>query len=103
MNLCNCAFGVSAGKFLRFIIHGHGIEVDPDQIKDIWNVGSPMCKREMQSFLSKVNYLRRFISNSTAKVNVFTPILRLKNNANITWGQSINKRLSLSKIIYIRS
>jgi hypothetical protein len=30
MNPRKCAFGVSAGKFLGFIIHEHGIEIDPD-------------------------------------------------------------------------
>jgi hypothetical protein len=39
MNPCKCAFGVSAGKFLGFIIHEHSIEIDPDRIKSIWNVG----------------------------------------------------------------
>jgi hypothetical protein len=35
----------------------------------------------LQSFLDKVNYLRRFISNLSGKVNAFTPILWLKNDA----------------------
>jgi hypothetical protein len=35
MNPCKCAFGVSAGKFLGFIIHEHGIEIDPNRIKSI--------------------------------------------------------------------
>jgi hypothetical protein len=30
MNPRKCAFGVSTGKFLGFIIHEHGIEIDPD-------------------------------------------------------------------------
>jgi hypothetical protein len=29
MNPRKCAFGVSAGKFLGFVIHEHGIEIDP--------------------------------------------------------------------------
>jgi hypothetical protein len=29
MNPLKCVFGVSAGKFLRFIFHEHGIEIDP--------------------------------------------------------------------------
>jgi hypothetical protein len=64
------AFGVSAGKFLGFVIHEHGIEIDPDQIKSIWNVGPSTCKVEVQNFLSKVNYLRRFISNLAGKIDV---------------------------------
>jgi hypothetical protein len=33
MNSYKCAFGVSAGKFLGFIIHEHGIEVDPTELE----------------------------------------------------------------------
>jgi hypothetical protein len=50
-------FGVSAGKFLGFIIHEHDIEIDPDRIKSIGNVGAPTYKLEVQKFLGKVNYL----------------------------------------------
>jgi hypothetical protein len=57
MNPQKCAFRVSAGKVLGFIIHEHGIEIDPDQIKSIWNVGPLTCKLEMQKLLGKVNYL----------------------------------------------
>jgi hypothetical protein len=32
INLLKCVFGVSVGKFLRFIIHEHGIEIDPNKI-----------------------------------------------------------------------
>jgi hypothetical protein len=35
MNPHKCAFGVSAGRFLGFVIHEHGIEIDPNQIKSI--------------------------------------------------------------------
>jgi hypothetical protein len=82
MNPRKCAFGVSAGKFLGFIIHEHGIEIDPDRIKSIWNVGPPTCKVEVQKFLGKINYLRRFISNLAGKNDAFTPILRLKMMSN---------------------
>jgi hypothetical protein len=93
MNPRKCAFEVSAGKFLGFIIHEHGIEIDPDRIKSIRNVGPPTCKVEMQKFLGKVNYLRRFISNLAEKIDAFTPIIRLKNDAEFTWGQNSMKHL----------
>jgi hypothetical protein len=38
MNPLKCVFGVSAGKFLGFIIHKHGIEIDPKKIESINNV-----------------------------------------------------------------
>jgi hypothetical protein len=38
MNLLKCAFGVSAAKFLGFIIHDKGIEIDPKQIEKIKGV-----------------------------------------------------------------
>jgi hypothetical protein len=57
MNPHKCAFRVSASKFLEFIIHAHGIEIDPDRIKSIRNVGPPTYKLEMQKFLGKINYL----------------------------------------------
>jgi hypothetical protein len=47
MNPLKCAFGVSAGKFLGFIIHEYGIEIDPTKIESINNVQSPQCKNYM--------------------------------------------------------
>jgi hypothetical protein len=55
MNPRKYAFGVSFGKFLGFISHEHGIEIDPDRIKFIRNVGPPTYKLEMEKFLDKVN------------------------------------------------
>ena len=85
MNPLKCAFGVSAGKFLGFIIH-KGIEIDPKRIEAMNKVEAPTCKKDLQKFLGKVNYLRRFISNLSRKIDAFTPILRLKNEAEFTWG-----------------
>jgi hypothetical protein len=95
MNPRKCAFGVSTGKFLGFVIHEHGIEIDPDRIKSIRNVGPPTCKVEVQKFLGKVNYLRRFSSNLAGKVDAFTPILRLKNDAEFAWGRGQNSKKHL--------
>jgi hypothetical protein len=61
LNPLKCAFGVSAGKFLVFIIHEHGIEIDPTKIESMNKVQPPQCKNDMQKFLRKLNYLRRFI------------------------------------------
>jgi hypothetical protein len=69
MNPLKCAFGVSAGRFLGFIIHEHGIEIDSKSVESIRKLGEPTCKRVVQKLLAKINYLRRFISNLAGKVN----------------------------------
>jgi len=76
--------GVSAGKFLGFIIHDKGIEVDPKRIEKIKKVKAPTCKKDLQKFLGKVNYLRRFIANLSEKIVPFTPILKLKDESEFT-------------------
>jgi hypothetical protein len=48
MNLLKYVFGVSAGKFLGFIIHEHGIEIDPAKIESINKVQPQQCKNDMQ-------------------------------------------------------
>jgi hypothetical protein len=86
MNPHKCAFGVSAGKFLDFIIHEKGVEIDPKRIEAMKKVEAPTCKKDLQKFLGKVNFLRRFISNLSGKIDAFTPILRLKDETKFTWG-----------------
>jgi hypothetical protein len=91
MNPLKCAFGVSTGKFLGFIIHEHGIEIDHRRVESMKKVKAPTCKKELQSFIDKVNYLRRFISNLSGRVKAFTPIIRLKMML-ILFGELSNKR-----------
>jgi hypothetical protein len=86
MNPLKCAFGVSVGKFLGFIIHERCIEIDHKKIESIKKVQPAQSKNDMQMFLEKLNYLRQFIFNLSGKINAFAPILRLKNEAKFIWG-----------------
>jgi hypothetical protein len=88
MNPLKCAFGVSAGKFLGYIMHEKGDEIGPKKIESIKKVQAPSSKKELQRFLGKVNYLRRFICNFSGKVDAFTPLLRLKSGSEFSWGQN---------------
>jgi hypothetical protein len=45
INPIKCAFGVSSDKFLGFIIHEHGIEIDLIKIESINKVQPPQCKK----------------------------------------------------------
>jgi hypothetical protein len=81
-----CAFGVLVGRFLGFIVHKNGIQVDPRKIESISKLAEPTCKRDVQKLLGKVNYLRCFIANLAGKVESFLPLVRLKHNDEFTWG-----------------
>jgi hypothetical protein len=70
--LNKCAFGVSAGQFLGFLIHERGIEV---RQKSIDKIKSPSNKIELQSLISKINFIRSFISNLAKRIQPFTPLL----------------------------
>jgi hypothetical protein len=97
MNPLKYAFDVSASKFLGVIIHEHYIEIDHAKIESINKVQPPQCKNDMQKFLGKLNYLRRFIFNLSEKISAFAPILWLTNEAEFTWGQIGNMLLTTSK------
>jgi hypothetical protein len=84
MNPLKCAFGVSADKFLGFIILEHDIEIDPKKIESINKVQPPQCKNNMQKFLEKLNYLRQIIFNLSGKISASALILQLKNEAKFT-------------------
>jgi ribonuclease HI len=47
MNPFKCAFGVSTGHFLGFIVHEHGIQIDPKKVKSIQKFEEPACKRDV--------------------------------------------------------
>ena len=55
MNPMKCAFGVSAGKFLRFLVHHRGISVDPAKAAAIATMKRPTTVRELKSFLGRVS------------------------------------------------
>ena len=50
------------------------------------HVEASTCEKDLKKFLGKVNFLRRFISNLSGKIDAFTHILRLKNETKFTWG-----------------
>ncbi|CAI8592160.1 unnamed protein product [Vicia faba] len=95
MNPLKCAFCVKAGDFLGFVVHKKGIEINQNKTKEILEAKAPMNKKELQSLLGKINFLRRFISNLSGKAQAFSPLLRL-NKERFEWGQE--KQEAFNKI-----
>ena len=85
MNPNKCAFGVSAGQFLGFMVHKRGIKVGQKSVKAIDEAVPPTTKIELQSLLGKINFIRRFFSNLSKRVLSFSPLLKLKNDQEFKW------------------
>jgi len=93
MNPNKCAFGVSAGQFLGFMVHERGIEISQKNISAINKVEAPTTKVELQSLIGKINFVRRFISILSEKIQPFSSLLKLKADQEFVWGEEHQKAL----------
>ena len=71
LNLAKCAFGVSAGKFLGFIVNNRGIEVNLDKIRVVLDMSSPLSIKEVQRLTGRIVALSRFVSRASDKCQPF--------------------------------
>ena len=68
LNPSKCAFSVSVGKFLGFMVTQRGIEVNLDQIKAVMEAPIPRNKKELECLTGKLVALGRFIARFTDKL-----------------------------------
>jgi ribonuclease HI len=76
LNPMKCAFGVSSGKFLGFMVSQRGIEANPEKVKAILEMEAPRTTKQLQWLTGRIAALNRFISRSTDKCLPFFKILR---------------------------
>lgn len=76
LNLTKCAFGVSSGKFLSFMVSQRGIEVNPEMVKAILEMSSPKTVKEVQKLTERIVALNRFVSKDTDKCLPFFKTLK---------------------------
>jgi len=77
-------FGLEEGKLIGHIISKDGIRVDPTRIEAILQIPHPRNIRELQAFLGKINFLRRFISNLVELITLLNNML--KKGSTIKWN-----------------
>jgi hypothetical protein len=86
MNPKNCAFGVSAGQFLGFLVHKRGIEIGLKSQEAVKTMVPPTMKKELQQLIGKINFVRRFISNLSGRIEPFMELVKIKTNDEFCWG-----------------
>ncbi|KAK1609842.1 hypothetical protein QYE76_033515 [Lolium multiflorum] len=58
MNPKKCAFGVTAGQFLGFLVHERGIEIGLKSQEAVRTMKPPTTKKELQCLIGKINFVR---------------------------------------------
>ena len=76
LNPSKCAFGVSLGKFIRFMVSHRGIEANPNKIQAILNMEPPRNIEDVQSLTRQVTALNRFVLKATDKCLPFLKVLK---------------------------
>jgi hypothetical protein len=89
------------GKLLGHIIFKEGINIDPNRVEGILKTGTPRRKKEVQSFLGKVNFLRRFILNLTEIIKNITYMLKKGNE--IKWNLESKNSFGYIKVVLTRA
>jgi hypothetical protein len=69
-------FSMQKGKLLGHIVSAEGVRIDPDRVEAIQALSLPRSKKEVQAFLGRINFLRRFVSNFAELVKHITAMLR---------------------------
>ena len=89
LNPLKCAFGVSAGRFLGFMVTQRGIGANPAQLKAILQSPAPSSKKEIQQLTNRLAALERFISRFTNLLKPFFTTLRGGNRAE--WNEECDR------------
>ncbi|XP_074301232.1 uncharacterized protein LOC141632598 [Silene latifolia] len=104
MNPLKCAFGVTSGKFLGFVVRHRGIEIDQTKIKAINEMSEPKTLKELRGLQGHLAYIRRFISNLAGRCQPFSHLM--KKDAPFQWDEkgknafdSIKKYLASAPVL----
>ena len=76
LNPVKCAFGVSARKFLGFIINNRGIEANLDKIKAVLDMPPSSNIKEVQRLTGRIAALSRLLSKASDKCQPFFQVLK---------------------------
>jgi hypothetical protein len=69
-----------------------GVRIDPERVEAIQVIGLPRSKNDVQSFLGKINLLRRLIPNFAEVVKEITNMFKKGND--IKWTKEARHLLT---------
>jgi ribonuclease HI len=79
-------FALKEGKLLGHIVSADGVKIDPKRVEAIKNLSLPRSKKDIQSFLGTINFVRRFIVNFAELTKHITAMLR--KDSEVKWTEA---------------
>ena len=89
LNPLKCAFGISSGKFLGFMVTQRGIESNPIQLRAIIESHALPSKKGVQQLIGQLAALRHFISCFTDQLKPF--FTTLKGSKMTEWNKECDQ------------
>ena len=81
-------------------MHERGIEIGLKSQEAVKTMKPPTMKKELQKLIGKINFVRRFISNLSGRIEPFIGLVKIKSDDEFRWGQNSSKLSMKSKNIY---
>jgi hypothetical protein len=78
-------FALKEGKLLGHIVSADGVKIDPKRVEAIKNLSLPRSKKDIQSFLGTINFVRRFMVNFAEFTKHITAMLR--KDSEVKWTE----------------
>jgi hypothetical protein len=71
------------------------VKIDPKRVEAIKNLSLPRSKKDIQSFLGTINFIRRFIENFAELAKHITTMLR--KNSEVKWIEEAKHSFNVIK------
>ncbi|XP_058217376.1 uncharacterized protein LOC131328449 [Rhododendron vialii] len=99
LNAEKCAFGVSLGKFLGYIVSRRGIEANPTQILAVQNLRALTIIKEVQRLTGMVAALNRFIQRLGDLCHPFFRVITISRRKFVWTGECEQALQSLKQYL----
>ena len=72
-------------------MHERGIEISLKSQEAVRTMRPPTTKKDLQKLIGKINFVRRFISNLSGRIEPFMGLVKIKSVAEFRWGAEQQK------------
>ena len=73
------------------IVSTDGLKIDPTRVQAVQKIPFPRSKKDIQKFLGKIKFLRRFVSNYAEIVKEITNMLKKENE--VSWTKEAKESI----------